>query len=133
VFEAELSDKIKQIFDVSKVTFDTPGESREQDCIYIEVENCKTTLKDARQFSKVTGRCYMISQSQKLPFGYLTKKLIESDKALTKDLYAYEFEENSLRYRNLIERSFSFIYFFTSQYNPDIGTIESIELTSEVT
>jgi len=40
MFEKELADKFKAIFDVKEVTYDEPGDSREQNILWVEIEIC---------------------------------------------------------------------------------------------
>lgn len=131
MFETELKEKFQKIFELKKVTFDAPGESNEQDCLFIEVEHSKNVIKDGSVKAMVSGNCLMYSQHEKLPFGFFSKAIKQADQSLTKDLFFYEIESNNQRYRNLIKRGFSFVYFFSSQYDPKIGSITSIETNVE--
>lgn len=125
MFERSLADKFKKIFDLSKVTYDLPGDSQEQEVIFVEVVTSKNSMKDGRFIAKVTGKIRVFCNIEKLPYGYFTKKILEANKADTKDLFFYEIEENNGTFRNIAERTMSFIYLFDSQYNPDIGLIEN--------
>lgn len=131
MFEKSLQDKLKKIFDMKKVSFNHVGQTHEQECIFIEVESCKSSIKDAIQIAQVRGKLRVFATNDKLPYGYFDKKLQAADAADTHDLFFYDLEENSGYYGNLVERSMSFVYFFSSQHNPNLGTITSIELEYE--
>ena len=131
MLENKLEEQFKSIFKVSKVVFDTPGDSAEQDCIFIEVENSWNTFKDGRQISKVTGNAVMFGPNDKMPLGFFSKAIATAKPELTKNLFFFNFEENTKRLRNLVQRSFSFVYFFDSQYDPETGKITSINFTEE--
>jgi hypothetical protein len=139
VFEKELSEKFKAIFDVGKVTFDTPSlqnspgtvTTREQECIFINVQTAKNTFKSGQVLAMVTGSAIMIARSEKLPFGFFSKAIANAPLALTKDLFFYDFESNSAIFRDVVQRSFSFVYFFRGQFDPDVGTMTSVDLTLE--
>jgi hypothetical protein len=131
VFEAELKDKFKQIFKVKKVTYDAPSDAREQECLFIEIESSKNVIKDTRAKAMVTGNAMMNAKGDKLPFGFFSKAIKQADPALTKDLFFFDIEKNTLRFQDLIQRGFSFVYFFDSQYDPDVSTIENVTITSE--
>lgn len=131
MFEQELADKFKRIFGVSKVTYDTPGESREQDCLFIEIENCRNNIRDAKAMGVVTGNAVMFQKNEALKFGFFSKAIAQAPLELTKDLFFFSIESNTLRYRDLVQRGFSFTYFFNSQYDPSIGTITSVTTTVE--
>lgn len=131
MFEKELADKFQQIFALKKVTYDAPGESREQECLFIEVEVSDNRIQDGRALAKVTGTCVMFGSNSKLPFGFFAKAIQQANPSLTKDLFFYDIEANTARYRDLVQRGFSFVYFFDSQYDPDNGTLESVTFTYE--
>lgn len=131
MFESELASKMKQIFKVKKVSYDFPSESREQEALFIEVENVKSSVKDGLIVSMITGNGSMYGSNDKMPFGFFSKCIRQADVTLTKDLFFFDFETNTLRYRDIVERRFGFVYFFNSQYDPAIGTITSIDLEYE--
>lgn len=126
MFEKSLADKLKRIFDLDKVTFDLPSESQEQECIFIDVKTSAGRVKDGFFTAKVTGGVRIYANSEKMPYGYLTKRIVEAKPEDTKDLFFYDFEENAGQFRNISERSMSFIYLFDSQYNPNVGEIEGL-------
>lgn len=129
--EGSLEIALRAIFGVSKVVYDSPGESQEQDCIFIEVENCRNTFKDGRALSKLTGNAIMFGENDKLKLGFFSKAIDKAEAALKKDLFFFDFEENTKRFQNIVQRSVSFIYFFDSQYDPETGSITSVNFTSE--
>lgn len=131
MFEASLKEKLKRIFDFDKVSFAIPSESQEQEGMFIQVDQVRSSIKDARQVCKVQGKLIVYASNEKLPYGYFSKKIQEAELADTRDLYFYDFEGNAGRYQDISERSLGFIYFFNSQYNPDIGSITSINLEQE--
>lgn len=126
MFEKPLEEKFKRIFDVKKVSYDQPSDSEEQDTIFINIETSKNTIKDTAQISRVIGQGIIFGQANKLKFGFLSKKIAASIED-TKLLYFYDIEENDKLFNNVVQRSFSFVYFFNSQYDPDKGTIEQID------
>lgn len=128
MFEDELETKFKAIFGVKKVSFDLPGESKEQECLFIKVDSARATIKEKRAKARVEGSAFMVAPSNKLPFGFFQKAIAKADPSLTKDLFFFEIEGNDQRYRNLVERGFSFIYLFDGQHDPGIGTIDSVSI-----
>lgn len=79
----------------------------------------------------VTGNAVMFGRNDALTFGFFSKAISNAPNALTKDLFFSDFETNTLRFRDIVQRGFSFTYFFNSQHDPDIGIINEIELTTE--
>jgi hypothetical protein len=128
VFESTLSAQLKRIFDFPKVSYSAPGESLEQECLFIEVESSKNNIKDGEQYARVTGRVTVYSTSDKLPFGYFAKAIKTADADDTRGLFFFDFEENTRIFQNVVQRGFRFVYFFHSQYDPDTGSITSITL-----
>ena len=131
MFEKKLADDLQAIFNVKKIVYDSPGEAAEQDCLFIEVENSWITVKDKRAMAKVSGSAIMFGQNDKLKFGFFSKAIAQAPKEITKNLFFSDFEENTKRARNLVQRSFSFVYFFDSQYDPETGTITNVTITEE--
>ena len=129
MFETTLTEKLQKIFELEKVTYDLPGESKEQECIFVQVENVKSQVRDGLYHAKVQGKVVVHAESSKLPFGYLSQR-IAAHPDDTKDLFFFDLEENTRLYENIVSRGFSFVYFFNSQYDPAIGTITSV--TTEV-
>lgn len=131
MFEKELADKFKAIFALEKITYDTPGESREQDTLFIEIENSLNTIKDGKAVAKVTGNAVIFQKNSAVPFGFFSKAIARAPAALTKDLFFFDIESNTQRFRDIVQRGFSFVYFFSGQFDPAIGTITSVTTTVE--
>lgn len=126
MFETALQEAFTKIFKVKKVTFDQPSDAREQECIFLEIETSSNAIKDGKAIAMVTGNGTMFGNNQKLPFAFFSKKIQQADPDLTKPFFFFDFENNTKQYQNIVQRSFSFIYFFNSQYDPETGTITSI-------
>jgi hypothetical protein len=126
MFERTLGDKFKTIFEVDRVKYEDPGESREQETLFIEIETSRNTIKDGRAFARVTGKASLFAQADKLPFAYFSK-CIASHSELCQDVFFFDLEENSRLFQNIVQRTLSFVYFFDIQYDPEIGTITSLE------
>lgn len=132
MIEKLLQDKLSRVFSMNRVTYDSPGESFEQGTLFIEVESIINSFKDGRHLGRVIGRLFLYAQAEKVPFGSLAKKIAEADAADTVDFFFHDFEENVRRPHNIVGRSLSFVFFFNVQYNPEVGTMTSINLTQQV-
>ncbi len=128
MFEQELAEKFKRIFGLQKVTYDQPGESQEQECLFIDVEESKNRFLDQIQMAQVKGTGTIFANADKMPFGFMSKRIKDADHADTKDLFFHDIETNSNRFQNIVQRSFSFIYFYTGQYDPNLGTISTVTI-----
>lgn len=129
MFERILSDRLEKIFGLKKITFDRPGESQEQEAAFVEISNVRARISDGRQKAQVHGRMRVFAQLEKLPFGYLSKRIADADADDKADFF-FGNEENHGTFRNIAERSMEFVFLFDSQYDPAIGTLTSINLTS---
>jgi hypothetical protein len=130
MFEASLKTKFDQIFGLKfPTTFDDVGESEEQDRIFVNVASCLPSIRDGLALERVQGEAFVYASSEKLPFGFFSKCIRNADKELTKDLFFYDLETNNKTDNNIVRRSFRFVYFFTEQYDPRIGTITSVDLS----
>lgn len=128
MFENEMSEKLKRIFKVKKISYDEPGESGEQEVLFIDVETSDNRVRKGKAIAKVMGSCSMIMPANKLSFGFFSKAIQEADPSDTKGFFFSDFESNNKRYQNLVQRSFNFIYFFSGQYDPKVGTITTLDL-----
>lgn len=129
MFEQDLKGKLERIFGFDKVTFDQVSESKEQEGVFVQIDQARPTIKDGKQLSFVRGKVRVFAQNEKLPYGYFLKMIRLAEPSDTKDLFFFDMETNAGYYRNLTERSLSFVYFFSGQYDPNIGNIESIEIS----
>jgi len=133
MFEKELAEKLKAIFKVKDVTFDAPGESREQDKLFIEIEEPHFRFTDKKARALVTGKGTMFGRNDALTFGFFSQAIALAPHSLTKDLIFRDFETNTLRFRDIVERGFSFTYFFNSQFDPAVGNMAGVSITIEET
>lgn len=131
MFEKQLETKFLKIFNCKKVSFDQPGQSQEQECLFVEIEVAKNIIKDGQVISKISGSASMFGSNDKLTFGYFSKRIAKSDPEDTKSLFFYDIESNTKRFQNIVQRGFSFIYFFNSQFDPETGSIDSVTFTTE--
>ena len=131
MFETELEKKLMRIFELKKVSYDEPGPAREQDCLFLDIEESRNTIKDGQALAKVTGSGVFFATNDKIKFGFFSKAIQQADVSDTKDLFFESFETNTKLYRNIVQRSFSFVYFFKNQYDPELGTITSVELEEQ--
>lgn len=128
MFKKSLQDKLIKIFAIEKVSFDKSSKENEQGCLFVEVESCNSSIKDDLEVCRVRGKIKIYTTSDKLPYGFFNKRIQLSDTKHTKDIFFHDLEENSSYYGNLVERTMSFVYFFSGQHNPIVGRIKSIEL-----
>ena len=131
MFEKTLETKLKDIFDVKKVVYDQPGESEEQECIFIEIEQSRNHVKDKRFIARVNGTLTIVGSSEKMPYGFFSKKIDEAKPAVKRDLAFFNLERNTRVFRNIVQRTADFTFFFNGQYDPNIGSITSVTTNIE--
>ncbi len=79
MFETDLSDKLKRIFQVAKVTFDAPSDAQEQDVLFVQIEKSLNRIVETKQIADVTGKILIYSQNNRIPFGYISKQIEEAN------------------------------------------------------
>lgn len=121
-------ERLIRIFGIKKVVFDKPSESEEQECVFVDVTKPKIRVIDAREIANIEGVLRIYANADKLPFGYFSKRIARADLADTRGFF-FGPEENEGKFRNITLRKFDFTFLFDSQYDPNIGTITSIDLT----
>ncbi len=131
MLELELKEKFATIFGFKSTRLEAPSDSHEQECLFIEIDKISSSPKDGVYKAMASGKISAYAQGEKLPLGYFYKRLRNADKELTKDLFFWGGEESKLITNNIVMRSLTFNYFFTSQYDPEIGNIESIEISED--
>jgi hypothetical protein len=130
MLETELTTRLHGIFDLTGgVTLDSPGETKEQDTLFVKIDECKSRIREARHSARVLGQIIVFSNHQKLPLGFFAKQIEAADPSLTKDFFFFEMEESIGGLMNLCERSCKFVFLFDDQYNPELGEINEVELT----
>lgn len=132
--EGHLSDNLRAIFGVAKVSFDEPGGAKEQDAIFVSVSSCVPSyIRPGEARFRVEGDAILFANADKLPLGFFAKKIEQAPNDLTKRFTFMDMESNTRVFRNIVQRSFSFIYFLSGQYDPETGNITSVTFSTETT
>jgi hypothetical protein len=127
MFEKALAEKFKTIFDFKKVRYDRPSEETpEQQVLFVQIDSSRAIIKAKRQGTRVVGQAVVFAEAEQLPFGYFAKRIAKADEDLTKDLFFFEVDQNTRQFVNIVQRSFSFVFFFNSQYDPEVGIINEV-------
>lgn len=135
MFQSELQSKLKQIFGFSKVTFNHPamsGEAFEQDTLFVDVTESRCKVTKNRINAKVSGVLTIFSQSDKLPFGFFSKRIEKAAAQLKKDLFFHELDVQNLsshaRIQNISELRGRFTFLYTQQYDPNKGKLTEFDI-----
>ncbi len=125
-----MSDKLSRIFGYPKVSFDQPGESYEQDTLFVEVEECMSRATEGKAYAKVSGSVVLFSQRDKLPYGFFAKRISQAERADTAQFFFMDIDVDALnspaRNVNISERRAKFIYLYSAQYDPNQGELSSV-------
>lgn len=127
MFESNLKKDLMAIFKVKDVSFDQPSDKREQGKLFVTVDDAQCTISPPNEVAKVTGTAVMFGTNDKMTFGFFHKAIQNADPKISKRFFFHDFESNTKTFQNLVQRGFSFVYFFHGQYDPDQGSITSIE------
>lgn len=137
MFESSLQKNLQALFGFKKITYDQPSsDTKEQECLFIQIESAPMRFKDGEAHVLVTGRALVYAQANKLPFGFFSKAIERANFTnpdLTKNFHFSELESNAKYFQNLVMRSFDFIYFFSAQYDPEHGKITEVNFTTTET
>lgn len=131
MFEKELEAKLKKIFKAQKVSYSQPSESKEQECLFVEIETSRNRFKDGRCVGRFEGNITMFGNADKMPFGYFAECIEQANPDDLKDIGFFNVESNSRIFQNIVQRTVEFTYFFNGQYDPAVGTMESVTLSTE--
>lgn len=129
MFEKELSDKLKAIFKLKKVTFDAVSESREQECGFVGISMARGSIREKKQLCRVEGTLTVYGNADKLTYGFFAKRIDEAAQHDKAGFFFLDIEENASMIQNVIERSISFVYFFRGPYDPDVGTLNELTVS----
>lgn len=127
MLEEALKDSLSKIFGLKKTTFDAPSESSEQSCLFIDVQKPRVELREKRQTAQVEGRCFAFGTADKFPIDYFSKRIAEAPCELTRPFFFHAIGESLPIENNIVRRSVSFVFLFDAQYDPDLGTITSVD------
>lgn len=136
MFKNDLQRRLCAIFDVKKTTFDAPSDAFEQDTLFVDVTKSTSRMSDlkgGRQTAKVEGTLTMYSQDNRLPFGFFNKRIERAEHKYTDNLFFFDIDvdvdASPARVQNIHERRVGFIFLYDSQYDPDRGSMTSLDLT----
>lgn len=128
MFETTLETALKKIFDVPIVTYSKPDPKNiEQNVLFVDVVKAVIGAKEKKATARVTAEVTMYAPANKLKFGFFGKRLYMADATDTAPFYFYNLEESDKLYGDLVERRCKFIYFFSSEYDPEHGSLTSVE------
>ncbi len=136
MFRKDLERRLKGIFGFKKVTFSSPSDDAdgtfEQDTMFVEVSDCNANTSFGNARAKIEGTIRTFTQDDKMPYGYLNKKIQQASADLTDPLFFYDIDTNvassPARLQNIHERRTRFVFLYRDQYDPDQGELTSIEL-----
>jgi hypothetical protein len=128
--EKALREALNRIFQFPDITYNAPAEETpEQDKLFLKIDKPNASIKDGVEIYRIEGQAFIYTLRDRYNLGYIPKRIRHADLADTNKFYFYEIEENLPVYQNLVRRSFSFVYFFSGDYDPNNGTITSIDYT----
>lgn len=136
MFRAELEKKLKEIFGVA-VSFNEPGESHEQNILFVEINSATERITKGQAYARVEARIYMFAQPSALPFGFFAKRIQAAARATTQPFFFFDVDtivgNSPARMLNLSEVMARFVYLHSSQYDPNHGTMPEPEWSEEFT
>lgn len=132
MFKKELQKNFEKIFEGMKVTFNAPSDKFEQDTVFINISQAQSRPMKEKFTARVTGFIQIFAEHEKLPFGFMGRKIEQADFEYTKNLHFSGLDtENAAspaRMVNLSERQAQFVFLFSQQYDPNQGTINQVTM-----
>lgn len=132
MFKKDLQNRLKNIFDLP-VRFEAPDfDALEQDVLFVEIHRCRPRVQGERITDKVSGQLMVFSQQENWTFGMFTKSVERAEARYTKNFFFFEMDtvmpDSPARLQNLQEIRSAFVFLFDSQYDPDKGSLTSLEI-----
>lgn len=135
MFRAELETKLKQIFGVPKVTFSVPGESHEQNTLFVEIQSAPARISKGRAVARISGALTVFAHGDTFPFGFFAKRISNASPENLSQFFFHDLDVQALnspaRLQNISEIRGSFVYLYSAQYDPNHGAMTDIEWTEE--
>lgn len=126
MFEQDLQEKLTRIFRLNKVTLDQESDTHEQNTGFVAVSLARGSIRDRKYLARVEGTLTVYGNTERLKYGFFSKGISQAAKADLNSFYFFDVEENTRMMRNIVQRSISFVFFFSGQYDPDVGTLNSV-------
>lgn len=129
MFEAQLKSDLESIFKFKLgATYQTPSDAQEQEKLFIQIDLSRNNVREKLMSSRVEGRLLVYANADKFPHGYFEKCIAEAPSELSRKFFFYDITGNSGTYQNIAERTASFYYFYSGQYDPNKGTINEVTI-----
>lgn len=136
MFKHELTDRLGKIFGFSRVTFDAPTNSHEQDTLFIQIDSPLVRVTGKKVVARVQGSVILYVQEDRLSYGMLAKRIAHADPSLTKDFFFHDIDQNleasPATRENITERRVSFVFFYSADFDPNQGQITSLTQSMEI-
>lgn len=132
MFTGKLKTKLENIFGFQKTSYNTPSDTPEQYTLFINIDSSQSRITAGKEIAKAFGTLTIYGQYEKLPFGFMAKKIELANLIDKEKLFFYDFEEDPAgspaRFLNISERKVKFIFLHEAQFDPDHGTITSMTM-----
>ncbi len=139
MFEKDLERRLRTIFGVRKTTFNAPDfDAPEQDCLFCQIVDAKPRMQargGGRETYVVEGYLTIFSQALRIPFGFFHKKLEQGDPADVASFFfgkEMDIADSPARLQNIQERRINFTFLYDTEYDPNRGSLTSLETTVEI-
>jgi len=130
MFHKALEKDLLQIFGLKSLHYGTPAIGKEQDVLFVTIEDTKIKINKGKEIGRIYGRISVIGLIGKNRSGFLLKKIDLADIKIT-ERFVFERTEVPIVVTGYEERfntySVDFIYFYKSEYNPPAGKITEVE------
>lgn len=127
-FETELKRRFQEIFRLKNTTFSKPGETEEQETLFIQVNESNPKISFKKEIYRVVGQGIVFAEVEKMPAGYFAKAIQMAPHELTKDFSFLKVDQSQDTFANIVRRSFDFVFLYSRQYDPNQGELTQVEI-----
>ena len=131
MFRSALETKLKNIFGVKTVLFDSFELGKEQDALFCDIDNASSYIVTGNQGMIVDGRISICGQSNKNKYGWIHTKIELAKKDDIKDL-KFGRNESQIKFAHnnddYVKYDVDFIYTHAVDFNPQSNKISGLEI-----
>lgn len=132
MFKKELIKRLDAIFQLKQgSTFNAPSAEFEQEKLFVNVTGVVSQPRNKKICFKVEGFLQFFSQHEKIPFGYMQRALETASYENTAGLFLFQVDQeianSQARMVNLSERRAQFVFLYSIDFNPNQGSLSSLE------
>lgn len=134
MFRADLEARLKKIFGANKIIFDSFNLGKEQEALFVDIDNARDYIITGGRGVLVDGRISICGPADKHKYGWMHSKIEMARKTET-ETFIFGRNETQIKFQHnnneFIKYDIDFIYRYKVDFNPISAKIESAEINSQ--